>query len=500
MSTTSSSPRLTAKNPRRLWLFRAVAVALGLSVFPLAEAVCIAFGWGQPSAHDDPFVGFSAMHPLFVRDEDETRYQIPQSRRKFFVAESFPIAKTPGTFRIFVLGGSTVQGHPYSKETSFTTWLQLGLSAADSDRRWEVVNCGGVSYASYRLVPILQECLRYEPDLFIVCTGHNEFLEDRTYGHVKRSPLVGQTWLTQRRTFVLLSEGLQRLTGRTAKSSSGDRPVLAADADALLDYYDGLRAYHADPTWHAGVVEHFEFNLRRMVALARSAGLPIIAIREPSNLADCPPFKSEHRADLTGDDLAAWEQQFQQAQALYRTDLPQAVALLERCIQSDDQYAAAHYELGQCLETLRQYDSAREAYLRARDADVCPLRMITPLEQRLANVCRDTHVPLIDAHALLESRTAHGILGLPWVCDHVHPSFEGHQLIADALIEQLARQGLAHPRPDWKDAAHAAYRTQFDSLDEMYFLRGQRTLNSVIQWTKGRAGGPPIETRAPHRL
>jgi lysophospholipase L1-like esterase len=483
-----------------LWLFRVVAVGLGLSVFPLFEALCIALGWGQPNVYDDPFVGFSAVQPLFVRDDEGTRYRIPLSRRKFFAPESFPVDKSPGTFRIFVLGGSTVQGHPYSNETSFTTWLQLALSAADPDRQWEVVNCGGVSYASYRLVPILQECLNYEPDLFIVCTGHNEFLEDRTYAHVKRGPLVGQTWLTRRRTFVLLQEGVRRLAGRSTTTAPDDRPVLPADADALLDYYDGLKAYHYDPAWHAGVIEHFEHNLRRMFALADAASVPVIAIREASNLADCPPFKSEHRLGLAAEQLAAWDERFQEAQLLYRTDVPRAVALLEEALRIDDQYAAAHYELGQCLETLGRYDAARTAYLQARDVDVCPLRMISPLEERLASVCRDANVPLLDAHALLESRTARGILGFPWVCDHVHPSFEGHQIIADALVERMAQQGLVRPRSDWRDAAHAAYRAHFASLDEMYFLRGQRTLNSVIRWTEGRAGGPPIETRAPHRL
>ena len=27
----------------------------------------------------------------------------------------------------------------------------------------------------------MQELIRYEPDLFVICTGHNEFLEERTY-------------------------------------------------------------------------------------------------------------------------------------------------------------------------------------------------------------------------------------------------------------------------------------------------------------------------------
>ena len=31
--------------------------------------------------------------------------------------------------------------------------LELSLRAARPEREWDVINCGGVSYASYRLVP-----------------------------------------------------------------------------------------------------------------------------------------------------------------------------------------------------------------------------------------------------------------------------------------------------------------------------------------------------------
>src|SRR5690606_6623553 len=132
--------------------------------------------------------------PLFVANPETGNYEIPEARQVYFRPESFPIRKGLGEYRIFCLGGSTVQGRPYSVETSFTTWLEISLHAADPSRKWNVVNCGGVSYASYRLAPILEEVLRYEPDMIVLCTGHNEFLEDRTYRGVKAtSPQVA--WL-----------------------------------------------------------------------------------------------------------------------------------------------------------------------------------------------------------------------------------------------------------------------------------------------------------------
>jgi hypothetical protein len=55
--------------------------------------------------------------------------------------------------------------------------LELELQATQPDRTWEVINCGGVSYGSWRLVAVLKEVLQYAPDLIILATGENEFLE-----------------------------------------------------------------------------------------------------------------------------------------------------------------------------------------------------------------------------------------------------------------------------------------------------------------------------------
>jgi lysophospholipase L1-like esterase len=486
---------------RRRWLFRFVAVLFGLAPFVVAELLCIVCGWGRPVEHDDPFVGFSAVHPLFVLSEDGQRHEVARSRYKFFAPDSFPAKKGADEFRIFALGGSTVQGRPYSIETSFTTWLELALREADKSRQWDVVNCGGISYASYRLIPILEECLRHEPDLILLCTGHNEFLEDRTYTHIKRVPGVLQSplqFLAERRLVVLLGEALH---GDAASATPrAERPVMADDADAMLNYHNGLAAYHRDDAWHAGVAEHFAYNVRRMVAMCRDAGVPIILIHEPSNLADQPPFKSEHRAGLSAQESQRFAALVGEAQFLYRTDLRGAVARLNEALKIDERHAVVWFELGRCYETLGETNAARAALVRARDEDVCPLRLPSDMEQALRKIAADEDVPLIDSHALLESRTPNGILGNGWLVDHIHPSFDGHQLIAEALVAQLAEEGLVRPREGWEAPARAAYAAHLASLPVVYFARGEEDIENVRHWTRGEAWGPPAEERFPERI
>ncbi|HEY2251346.1 MAG TPA: hypothetical protein VGH74_09810, partial [Planctomycetaceae bacterium] len=130
----------------RRWLFRLTAMAFGLSLLGGFEGLCRLCDWGRPELHDDSFVGFRSIRPLFVLNEDHTQYEVPKARWGYFRPQSFSAEKADDEYRIFCLGGSTVQGRPYAVETAFTTWLEISLQAADSRRRWKVINCGGVSY------------------------------------------------------------------------------------------------------------------------------------------------------------------------------------------------------------------------------------------------------------------------------------------------------------------------------------------------------------------
>lgn len=233
--------------PRRslikTWLFRLAAVLVGLSPLLACEAVLTALDWGRPSRYDDPFVGFSAVYPLFELDATHTRYEIPRSRRAYFRPESFAAQKASNEYRIFCLGESTTQGSPYGIETSYTTWLELALGAADPSRKWEAVNCGGISYASYRLAPILAEVLEHQPDLIVIYVGQNEFLEDRTFNHIKQMPRplsATHEQLARLRTYTLFRTAALDLTGRSREQLEKNKPVLGAEVDALLDYRGGL--------------------------------------------------------------------------------------------------------------------------------------------------------------------------------------------------------------------------------------------------------------------
>ncbi len=492
-----TSPATRIQRPLRARiLFRLAAVALGLSPLLVAELICRANGWGRVEEASDPFVGFAAERPLFSLNEATQRFEIDRSRQAYFRPDSFAAAKGETEFRIFCLGGSTVQGRPYAIETSFTTWLELSLQTADDRRDWQVINCGGVSYASYRLAPIMRELLAHRPDLFIVYTGHNEFLEDRSYRSVKQTPrliarlhgwssrwqfynLCRYTWLSWKAPV-----DVGGMSQRDTQAGRG-RALLKLEVDALLDYRGGLDDYHRNDAWHRDVAAHFEFNLHRMVAMARQANVPLILVNPTSNLKDCPPFKFTNLETLSPLRRSQFGQLWEKAKD--ERQLDRRAALLQEAITIDDRHAGAHYLLGNTLLLQHKPALARQAFIRAAEEDICPLRMTIPLNAALARVAEQTRTPLVDVQGLFESHTPDQITGDKMLLDHIHPTISGHQLIANALLEQMVTERLVTPQADWESGRERLFREHLATLDAIYYAKGKQRLEGLMRWTQGRA-------------
>jgi hypothetical protein len=200
-SGTGNGQLLNASRRTPLWQALLLPVAAVLIFFLLLEGGLALFGVKPATQAEDPFVGFASNAPLFVpsRGADGAELLVTASNKKdYFNRQSFPRQKAPNTVRVFTLGGSTTYGRPYDDSTSFSGWLRELLPAADKSRHWEVINAGGISYASYRVAKLMEELIRYQPDLFVIYTGHNEFLEERTYRELKEiSPLVRSTASTR---------------------------------------------------------------------------------------------------------------------------------------------------------------------------------------------------------------------------------------------------------------------------------------------------------------
>jgi tetratricopeptide (TPR) repeat protein len=483
------------------WLTKLQAFGFGVLLLVLIEGAFRLGGFGDNTLGNDPLVGFCSLEPLFALDPDTDNYQTRRERYPYFIQESFPQQKGKDTFRIFAFGGSTVQGRPYSIATAFPKWLQINLETAFPNKKFEVINCGGISYASYRLVPIIEECLEYQPDLFILCTGQNEFLEARTYDSIKRlaKPLGSSVKVISKlATYKAMDSLYRRFRGTEPAEVSENKPTMKREVDALLDYRRGLEAYHRDPKWQWGVITHFQENIKRIDTISQQAGVPLVILNPPVNLKDTPPFKSQHHSNLSDPQKVAYKDWIQQANDHYKTDPRKAAQYLRWAIDLDPDYALAHYSLGHCYLAIGQFSRAEESFETALIEDVCPLRIQPNMRNFVNNFCSKTHIPYLDLQVLMKGHTSAAVLGSEMLVDHVHPSIHGHQIIAEATAELLFENLLIDQKStNWESKRDEAYKAHFETLDPLYYSHGKLRLENLLLWTKGETEGPAIEMHRP---
>ncbi len=484
----------------RKWSLRLAAIGIGLLPLVGIELFLRIFGLGNPRV-PDALSGFNPAVPLFERHANLCLTS--PAHQPFFPAQGFLADKPANEFRIFCFGGSTVHGHPYQSETAFPKWLEMELSACDSNHVYRAINCGGVSYASYRLEPLVREALAYQPDLIIVATGENEFLEDRTYSSLKersafrkwvecrtyslRIVNVARNWVFNRTR----EDGVPRppntddCSEQEIKPRRRNAPLAAVEIRTKLDDRSGYASYHRDDAWHDRVAAQFEESVGSMIAACRKAGVPILLIKLGSNLRDCPPYKSEHRAGLSPQEEQKWQAAFDGATFCAQLNPSAAWDTYSKAERLDADYALLSFRLARDREYFELKEQALKYYIKARDDDICPLRMPTRHEEILNRISKERGVPLVDAAGVIASRSLDQIPGNDWYLDHVHPTISGHQAIAREIVAELTRAGIVGPMAPWTDQQRQkTYTAYLGELPAGYFADGRHRVEWLESWAR----------------
>ena len=468
-------------HPQRRLFFRIAAICAGILPFILLELTLIGLDAGNPQSHVDPFVGFSKIHPLFELQDDGETYQTVKSREINFGRQSFKAKKSKGEFRAFCLGGSTVRGRPYQVDTAFAKWAELELQIRDQRTVYEFINCGGLSYASYRLLPILDEVLEYDPDLIVIATGHNEFLEDRTYENIKSQSTVGR-WASEQ-AYSLRTITLARSLIHDAENTE-ERTVLPDDVDPKLDSESGYESYRRDEDWKANVASHFRQTLSTMIERCRNANVPVVLIRLGMNVRDCPPFKSELDDQLDPSSQRQFVATMESAKTQEAESVDAALALYRKAETIDPNHPLLCFRIARCLDRKGQLNEAGNYYLKSKDLDVCPLRMTEVVSQHIVEVSKLTQTPLVDARLDIESKAIDQIPGQDWFVDHVHPSIRGHQRIAALLVEKLFAESIVSASEIPDEKLRNLFSQHLESLGPNYRANGGRRVGWLEYWAR----------------
>jgi tetratricopeptide (TPR) repeat protein len=411
-----------------------------------------------------------------TRLQKTPRYRVHDAR--------FPLHKTPGRLRVFVFGGSTTYGMPYTfaagkdGDVSFGPWLRADLQPRHGIDI-EVINCGAIGMPVDGVRDLVEECLDYEPDLFLVLSGHNEFLPHALLP--ARSAIlydVGSPW-RRLRLAALLERGALSLAEIASKGhGTKDYPIV----DTLVS-----PAFHT-PAEYELIVRRYRETLEWIAEACRERGVPLVLGTPPGNLLDYEPSSSS-LTTADADDVSRWVALVRDGRAaLEAGKIDEARATLERAVAAHPEGAEAHYRLGLALAKLGDTAGARRELEDARDLDGAIRRAPGDLLGVVRDVVKERagqqRLVLADCDAAFARASAPGLPGRNLFVDHVHPNLDGVALIADVMrvaMEELpvVDAGGARSAPD-RAAIERALKINANLLFAVDLLIGRNYANLLM--------------------
>ncbi len=332
----------------------------------------------------------------------------PEIARRYFhniknppasIQDVFDIKKKKGSFRIFVMGGSSAAGYPFMPLGSFSRYLQQRLQLVYPQTKIEVINVAITAVNTYTIRDLLDSVIEQKPDAILLYAGHNEFYGALGVGSMEslgRSRKIVNLllYLKKFRTFQLLSNVISKIKRAfepAAKVSHGTLMSLMAK-----NKYIGLNS----EIFKQGV-EQFKGNLRDIILTCKRNGVPLLIGTLVSNYKGIKPFVSKKF-----------------------NNYPSAESI---------------YEKAQKEEKENAFIAADSMYRFAKDLDMLRFRAPEIFNKIILKLSKKYKIPTVNIDSVFSANSPNGIVGNNLMTDHLHPTLNGYFLIGNAFADKLAR-------------------------------------------------------------
>ena len=355
--------------------------------------------------------------PFFAESEPAGGARAVTARRRLANPVSFEMPKPAKTRRILVVGES-VAGILWEKDHDPLT---EAAQAAWPGQRVEDVNAGMTAYNSRRIAQVLEEGFKYDPDLAVVLSGHNET------DALELCPSFG--------------ERVERDFRRS--------PVFRR----LREAFPGKRARGVQYDHRVSLARH-EFELRRMARSARERGVPLVLATLPANERDYSP----------GGEAPWQDAEFARAAAaVERGDLAAAARGFQRRVESAPFDPMAHWFLARALDAEAPTRGAAGSAARARPHydeaarwDGRGDRASDDRDAMIRRVAKEEGAAVADLDEAFRKDAPDGAPGGERIADGVHWYRRFNPFVAAVILDAVERSTFSARFGPWDSKALAA--------------------------------------------
>jgi tetratricopeptide (TPR) repeat protein len=388
--------------------------------------------------------GYGDNFSLFIQnpDKDYKAYEIvnPEVGKKYFqkfeytrpANDIFLKKKAANTFRIFVMGSSTVIGFPYDKNLMFTRILDQRLQDAFPGKQIEVVNTAITAINSYTLLDFIDQILDKEPDAILIYAGQNEYYG--AFGVGSNETMSKYSSLTMLhlklkrfRFYQLMSNSIQSIS-RAVQGTTTAPKVRGTLMKRIVNKKDivlGGKDYTTG-------IDQYRKNLGKILKKAEQKHVPVFIADLVTNVKDLAPFGS---------------------------------------IASPGQKSAAEvYQMAVQSEKTGDFKTAKELYYKAKDLDCVRFRAPSEINNIIRESAKKYNALFVPMLSAFEAKSPHELVGNNLLVEHVHPNIAGYFLMADVFFQEILKSKLIDKSPDLYHLKSSEYYkknwgyTAFDSL------------------------------------
>ncbi len=318
------------------------------------------------------------------------------------IEDTFDKVKKENAFRVFVLGGSSAEGYPYTPLGSFSRYIRRRLELVYPHTHIEVVNISMTAVGSYTILDLLPGVLEQKPDLILIYAGHNEYYGALGVGSMEsfgssRALTKLILYLNEFKTTQLVRNSIHWISSifssKESKKSSGTLMSRMAKNQYIILNSD---------KFNAGI-EQFKENLNSILNLINSKGVPVIIGKLVSNLKDQKPFISVNTPD-------------------YKT--------------ADQIYNRAKTELNE-----NNFHKADSLFRLAKDLDALRFRAPEKMNAVISKLGKEFNAKVVQTDSIFAINSPDGIVGDNLIVDHLHPNISGNQLLGEAYYDVMKKSG-----------------------------------------------------------
>jgi tetratricopeptide (TPR) repeat protein len=318
-------------------------------------------------------------------------------------------------------------GEPYHDTIPILVEKMLQGEVDGKEMKWINMGIPGIDFNEVnRLIKqVVDQKNIYFPSLVVVYGGHNEFLYYQNFEDGN-----GFSFKRNEANFIDFIVSRSRLMHKIAKVFNIYK--LEIDDRAFFD----VPVVSTDE--RKEVLINYEDKFQSMVSYLRNYEVPVIISTLAGNYADFEP----NRSVFTGDETKKGEFKKYMDEgviAFKKGNTDKALSDYNSALKIDNKFAETNYRLGQVYQKLGQNEKAWEAYSKAVDYDMMPIRATSSQNELIREIGENNDTKIVDVVNYLRQKSETSLIGNNFMLDAQHPNLKGYTLISELYAKKIAK-------------------------------------------------------------